>query len=227
MTIVGPSASTQSRPPAATNSRAVKVLHAVRHGITEMNVYLSKHRYYEGMKDPKLWDTRLTPEGMAGARNASGVAATLNPKPEVLIVSPLSRALHTAELVFPHYEGPTHVEPLARERVWLSSDCGSSPRVLDGLFGSGGSGRFSFDHLPDVWWYAPRGEARPDKIPMEPEAAFRQRVAEFKAYLLKRPEAVVAVVAHWGLLHELTGHSFDNCEIKSFELHDNGISPLN
>ena len=47
---------------------------------------------------------------------------SLSPCPELLVVSPLTRALETASLAFlPHYpEGhPVLVEPLVRERVWL------------------------------------------------------------------------------------------------------------
>ena len=37
---------------------------------------------------------------------------------QLLVVSPLTRALQTAQLAFlPHYQGPILVEPLARERV--------------------------------------------------------------------------------------------------------------
>jgi|LauGreDrversion2_5_1035112.scaffolds.fasta_scaffold121241_1 broad specificity phosphatase PhoE len=59
-----------------------------------------------------------------------------------------------------------------------------------------------------------------------PADAFKERVRKFKQYLLARPEACVAVVAHWGLIAELTGHDFDNCEVQSFRLHENGtITP--
>lgn len=33
-------------------------------------------------------------------------------------------------------------------------------------------------------------------------------------------------MAHWALLSELTGHSFENCEIKSFEVQEGGIASL-
>ena len=49
---------------------------------------------------------------------------------QVLLVSPLTRALQTAAHAFEHYDGPIEVEALARERVYLSSDCGRSPDEL-------------------------------------------------------------------------------------------------
>ena len=56
---------------------------------------------------------------------------------QVLVVSPLTRALLTAQLAFPHHQGPVTVEPLARERVWLSSDCGRAPAELQQEFPDG------------------------------------------------------------------------------------------
>lgn len=50
---------------------------------------------------------------------------------QLLVVSPLSRALHTATLAFGEQPGcPVHVEPLWRERLYLSSDVGRPPAQL-------------------------------------------------------------------------------------------------
>ena len=56
---------------------------------------------------------------------------------QVLVVSPLTRAIQTTALAWPHYDGPVEVEALARERVWLSSDCGRSPAELKAEFPDG------------------------------------------------------------------------------------------
>jgi hypothetical protein len=45
----------------------------------------------------------------------------------VLIASPLSRALMTADLAFPAYVGPREVCALARERLFHASDMGWGP----------------------------------------------------------------------------------------------------
>lgn len=60
----------------------------------------------------------------------------MQPQPEVLVVSPLSRAMQTARITWAHYSGPVMVEALARERVWLSSDCGRAPQELQDEFGT-------------------------------------------------------------------------------------------
>ena len=37
----------------------------------------------------------------------------------------------------------------------------------------------------------------------------------FRTYLKQRPEEVLAVVTHFGVLEHMTGHRFTNCEIWS------------
>ncbi len=52
---------------------------------------------------------------------------------------------------------------------------------------------------------------------------FLERVAALKQYLLERPEAVIGVVAHWGLIHALTGgDDFRNCELRTYTLTPTG-----
>jgi hypothetical protein len=52
---------------------------------------------------------------------------------------------------------------------------------------------------------------------------FSRRVGELRRWLLARPEQCIAVVAHWGLLMELThGADFANCQIQTYQLSTNG-----
>ncbi|GFR44486.1 hypothetical protein Agub_g5749 [Astrephomene gubernaculifera] len=194
-----------------------KVLHLMRHGVTEMNDYLAVNRYdAPDFVDPLKYDTVLTARGRASAQAAASVAERLSPPPELLLVSPLTRALQTAHLAFmPHYRGPVMVEPLARERVWHASDIGSSREQLQQAFPDG---RFPLNTLPDVWWYCVKPED-PRAVGLEPEALFRARIAALRRLLAARPERSIALVAHWGVLHELTGGvEFANCEIRSFAM---------
>ncbi|KAF8073238.1 SPAC5H10.03 [Scenedesmus sp. PABB004] len=188
------------------------VLHLLRHGVTEMNVHLSTHRYgSRGFRDPLLYDTRLTEDGKRDARSAAAAVARLQPAPELLVVSPLTRALQTAELAFgDQLPRRTLVEPLWRERLYLSSDVGRPVRALREEFP-----QFSFDHLPDTpWWHT---EAPHDALAVheEPDALFEHRMRRLADWLRGRPERCIAVVSHWACLHALTGHSFGNCELRT------------
>lgn len=44
---------------------------------------------------------------------------------------------------------------------------------------------------------------------------FGIRMEAFRTYLRQRPEEVLAVVTHFGVLEHMTGHRFCNCEIWS------------
>ena len=44
---------------------------------------------------------------------------------------------------------------------------------------------------------------------------FGRRMEKFRTYLMQRPEQVLAVVTHFGVLEHMTGHMFTNCEIWS------------
>lgn len=126
----------------------------VRHGTTEMNEYLhTQCNYYSpDFKDPLIFDTRLTPDGERKARQAAKRAQRLQPRPELIVASPLTRALQTAELAFGPLldEGvPCLALPLARERLFLSSDVGRPGHELAAEFPRW---RDSLLELEDEWW---------------------------------------------------------------------------
>lgn len=70
------------------------------------------------------YDTKLTAQGREEAVRASSAAQALNPAPEVILSSPLSRALQTADLTFDSMECPRLAVGLARERTYFASDVG-------------------------------------------------------------------------------------------------------
>jgi len=67
------------------------------------------------------FDTVLTDQGKRDVRSAAGKVGALN-APDLLVVSPLTRALQSAELAFEGVDCPRIVHPLATERLEHSSD---------------------------------------------------------------------------------------------------------
>ena len=66
-----------------------------------MNTYLRENPWYDSsFKDPLLWDTRLTDRGVRQASSLVATTARVSPPPQLVAVSPLTRALHTADLAF-------------------------------------------------------------------------------------------------------------------------------
>ncbi|BDA41491.1 probable phosphatase SPAC5H10.03 [Coccomyxa sp. Obi] len=191
-----------------------KTLHLMRHGQTAMNVYLSYNPYgSQGFEDPLIFDTSLTDVGVEQARKAKGKAKGLRPVPELLVVSPLSRALHTADLAFPpsSVDCPRIMHPLARERLYLSSDVGLPRTELLTAWP-----HYSTEHVDEeIWWYTV-DKQDPQSVTLEPEDVFLERVEELRQFLFHRPEQSIAVVSHSGVLEALTGgYLFGNGEIKT------------
>ena len=155
------------------NSRDVKLknkrLYLIRHGRTEMNDYLAENHWAaEDFIDPGMYDTRLTILGMKQAASLRSVTTALDPPPQVIIASPLSRALMTAQLAFGdevHATLPREVCALARERVFHASDVGRSPDIIAADFPE-----WNVDSLRDtpIWWYTGGKEDDPKAVVPEP-----------------------------------------------------------
>lgn len=199
-----------------------KTIIFLRHGVSEMNEYLGRQPYGSpGFKDPGLWDTRLTSRGEGQARDVNQdmkrMVAEAKNQVELIVSSPLTRALQTATLAFDGIDHiPRIVSPLISERMWLTSDVGRPPAELIADFASKG---WSFEDLDDVWWYTEEGwEDKEWREPGkylhagEPLSLFRNRLALFKEWLKDRPEKCVVVVSHWGTIYSLTGRSANNCQ---------------
>ena len=162
---------------------------------------------------------------------------------ELLVSSPLRRALHTADLVFSGMlnEVPRVVQSDARERLYLSSDVGSMKNELVVAFP-----QWDYSSLSDyAWWFTgpefgvPYVEWRPPgkyACLGEPDSVFRTRIKALKSWLLNRPgepcnlnsilhpillvllfcpEQTILLVSHWGVIRALTGWSLSNCEIRA------------
>ena len=138
---------------------------------------------------------------------------------QVIVASPLTRTLQTADLVFNGFptETPRIVCPLLRERLYLSSDVGVTRDVLKERHPV-----WDFSAILDnePWWYTTNEayvEWRPSgeyACPGEPAEEFRARLLALKTWIIQRPETNIALVTHWGVARGLTGESLYNCEMK-------------
>jgi hypothetical protein len=134
-----------------------------------MNEYLASNRWdAPDFVDPGLVDTRLTPLGEAQASALRPIVRALDPPPEVLVASPLTRALRTAELAF---EGSDFRCPeddrapirrvtcaLARERVFHASDVGRRASAIEKDFPGWCLREIRERHGEGPWWYVGGGE---------------------------------------------------------------------
>jgi len=184
-----------------------KSILCIRHGESTFNAA----RVTAGA-DPLHFDAPMSEVGHQQVRQAR---SRLREFPvELVIASPLTRALETATGLFAdHPSTPTIlVAALLRERVENSCDIGRSPTQLSVDFPS-----LALAHLADAWWHV---DGVPDArgICVEPIEMVNTRVAEFKTLLSSRPETFIAVVGHGTFLYHLTGCSLANGEIVELSL---------
>lgn len=179
----------------------------IRHGQSTFNAFAA-----ESGGDPLHFDAPLSKLGEEQVRAAR--VKLKDVQVDVVITSPLTRALQTAAGIFADHPSspPIVVESLHRERVENSCDVGRSPSILAQQFPA-----FVLDHLPEVWWH---DDGNPDErgICVEPVEAVARRADEFRAWLSQRPERVIAVVGHGTFFYNLTGRMLANCEVAQFTL---------
>lgn len=176
-----------------------KDIYLIRHGQSTFNVHFES----SGI-DPLHFDARLSNLGVKQVATARPAAAGL--QVDLVVVSPLTRALETAVGLFGGEPAPMIVSSLHRERLGNSCDVGRAPAELLAEFPA-----LAFDHLEDIWWHD--GEKDERGVAVEPEPLFLDRVEAFSRWVESRPEPTVAVVGHGTFFHRLTGRHFENCEI--------------
>eukprot|EP00928_Gymnodinium_smaydae_P038287 TRINITY_DN26437_c0_g2_i1.p1 TRINITY_DN26437_c0_g2~~TRINITY_DN26437_c0_g2_i1.p1 ORF type:complete len:263 (-),score=68.37 TRINITY_DN26437_c0_g2_i1:230-1018(-) len=220
------------------SSAAVKqttVVHVIRHGEAQHNV---DHKYLAKR------DTTLTARGRRQAGALQEVLSDL--KPQLLVTSPILRALQTAQaLAFKG--GKTLVVPDARERVACESHQSDLP--ID----PANAAAKSFEALGWDWSLLHRdmaavgagagadaGDCDGDAGADDGDAAaaylrslmdydlagkrhIEDRARRLSTYLEERPESDVVLVSHGAFLMHLTGDSYmGNCEVRSYEVSDGG-----
>ncbi|MFS8183870.1 histidine phosphatase family protein [Pseudovibrio denitrificans] len=181
-----------------------------------MTIYLIRHAQsafnavFDPQKpDPMIFDAPITELGEAQIMQARSVINRLDI--QSIIVSPLTRALQTACLMFGD-KRPFQINPLVRERVCHSCDVGRPPHELAQDFP-----HLDFDHLDECWWH--KGENDHGGISVEPQEILQKRANEFAEYLKRERIHSTAVVTHGRFIRALTGCRINNCEVIEFETH--------
>ena len=137
-----------------------------------------------------------------------GVAGGLEPvgsafEPELIVCSPLSRAVQTALVMFNHSSAPLIVHPALKE---IKADYTAGGKFPGGKPGCQGLPRSALEaalaaHPRSSGASADTSLLNDDWFdPHEPHASQTARVDEFERWLMSRPERSVAVVSHGGCL---------------------------
>jgi len=196
----------------------VKTVVFVRHGQAQHNVP------HEG----DIHDPLLTELGEQQCEEVRGTGFASRVGAELVVVSPLRRTLQTAILAFGDLQVSFLPHPDLQEvgdRVLC--DIGSTkPDLIQWLAMTypNHAARIPLDFLPDNWYgvadmppnQAPSGQWR--KRGPYAYSALSERMGRLAAWLRRRPERVIVVVAHHGVLLRFLGIEFLNCECKGYWL---------
>lgn len=215
-------------------SMVTKTVHFCRHGQAQHNVRAEALRnkgcdydtFLQAMRDDDEFDAALTEMGREEARVSGAALAEKLSGVQLVVASPLSRALETAQLVFP-----------AQTCAGAPFVCIENLREISGLLANARRRSsaelalrfpdcdFSQISAEDEGWTADE---------LEPVSSVVARGLAAMRWLAQRPEAEVAVVAHGGLLKwlfesprirdpaGLLAQRFSNGEVRSVRLTMDG-----
>ncbi|KAK5579415.1 hypothetical protein RB653_009098 [Dictyostelium firmibasis] len=207
------------------NSTIKKKVYFIRHGQSTFNIaYLANNKV-----DPFLFDARLTEEGEKQANELSENVEKYLKDVELVITSPLTRALCTTRRGFGKFlKENQHIKclisPLHSETLMTSDDNGRPRSIIEKE-----NLDFDFNSLEERWWYLP--PSIKDDLSIDTELYFKtngyqepiesilKRIEEFKKFLLSRTESTIAVVGHSDYFYrffDCTLPYMKNCQIVSW-----------
>ncbi|CAI5705306.1 unnamed protein product [Peronospora effusa] len=225
------------------DNTVTKTLYCIRHGESTYNEWRTKSLLnfsWMWIRDPMIVDAPLSVKGKKQATQLHEFIKSrqLDEKIQVIITSPLTRAIETTIGAFPDTTIPILVEPLCREMLDTACDIGQGPTDLAQQFFSEDHIDFSF--LDPFWWLEAEKFPRtgPDNaLPInivapktadevlvlrESKEELDARIREFVAKLAERPEQHIAVVGHSSFFKRMLGmnHKLNNCELHETSLDD-------
>tara|TARA_B100001109_G_C18595903_1_gene350080 strand:+ start:139 stop:612 length:474 start_codon:yes stop_codon:yes gene_type:complete len=153
-----------------------------------------------------IFDAPITELGKTQAEQARREVEKLDI--QNVIVSPFTRTLQTAQLIFGN-SFPFQINAVVREQLVNSCDVGSSPYKLAKNFP-----HLNFNHLDECWWH--EGEKDYRGISVEPEEVLMERADRFVDYMKREGIHSTAIVSHGNFIRALTGIKPQNCEIIPF-----------
>eukprot|EP01100_Stratorugosa_tubuloviscum_P015604 TRINITY_DN906_c1_g1_i4.p1 TRINITY_DN906_c1_g1~~TRINITY_DN906_c1_g1_i4.p1 ORF type:complete len:322 (+),score=166.08 TRINITY_DN906_c1_g1_i4:45-1010(+) len=207
-------------PPKPTKSNRKHVI-LIRHGQSEGNAAYDLYK-----RDTFTFDARLTAKGVGQAEILKENIKEAANQADIVIVSPLSRAILTCKIALGHRIGhiPFVVQPLCREVMTASDDVGSTKTELVREFPE-----LDWNLLDkENWWYTDdssllesslqfRSRFQAQGIILEPDDVFRQRVHLFEDWLASLPQHNIIVVSHGDFINELTGTDLDNAKFYTWD----------
>jgi broad specificity phosphatase PhoE len=188
-----------------------KRVFVIRHGESKWNVLRKEYPGEDERYHPRMWtvDCDITELGVRQAKQAGLDLVTQNiDSIDLLIISPLRRALQTAQHVVDSFPGggpkEVYVSTDAAEVMVDPCDIGSIPLQLCQEFP-----KWSFSHLQEHWWHG--GLSPEDTLALmivgknlEGDDDAKRRIQSLKSLLRQTDARSIVVVCHGDLIWWLT-----------------------
>ncbi|OQR99427.1 phosphoglycerate mutase family protein [Achlya hypogyna] len=221
-----------------------KTIYFVRHGESTFNEWRTRSILtfsWIFVKDPMIIDAPLSRKGeqQVASLHQEILDKKLHETVELIITSPLTRAIQTTLGGFEGSAAPVQVHACCREMLDTACDIGRQPagtadpgamRNLNGSDLAAAFGALDFTGLQDYWWLPEMPAALPqppttakDVAPLrETTVDVDRRIRQLLALLRDLPQRHIAVVCHSSFIKRATKatRKLANCEIHAIALRD-------
>jgi broad specificity phosphatase PhoE len=216
------------------STQGSKQIILIRHGQAQHNpraeaarqAGCSHETFLDLMRQDDIFDAELTHLGKHQAVQTRQRHKTILTNTELIVSSPLSRALQTADLVL----CPENIPSLSTSR----RVCHSNFREINGwLLNAKHRDRDELEEKFLQWNFSSVPPTDSDWThELEPQDSCGERGYQGLLFLIKQPEEKIAVVSHGAILNYLMRHNrvhvvdgrdekgrrFENCELRSFTM---------
>jgi len=201
--------------------RITRRVHIIRHAQSLYNMEMQRvinwfkpkfwwYGFEPGIKDPQI--SELGHEQVARYKDFITSIA----EPDVILVSPLRRALQTATGIWG--SKPMRAIPIMREIASTQGDVGNNPDGLKVDFP-----HVDFDNVTNEWWKGEGTPAHPKHWTRESRRSVENRIKEFKEIILNLPDEQehIFCVGHSQFFKRLTNApKMKNVGCLTIDIHD-------
>lgn len=182
---------------------------AIRHGESVWNVLHKQHRNEHERYHPRMCmvDCDITERGKQQARRAGELLASEVSGIDLLMISPLRRALQTASIIAAGLSSRPRralISKDATEVMLDPCDIGSSPQALAKEFP-----KYDFSHLEENWWHG--GLTSEETLSQMKESRGLEegydtqvRIERLKLFLREKEDKDIVIICHSDIIWWLT-----------------------
>ena len=192
-------------------------IYLIRHAESTYNRWAFKRIYNPCLwfnNDPMIYDAPLSDNGSSQALELHSSISELSKKVDLIICSPLTRAIDTMKIAFPNISCPVIITPLVRERGDKTCDIGKPLSVLREKYPN-----YNFIHFNNEYWWT-CNQNSPFELVKETSEHLKKRQLDFIKFLNTTSEKVVVIFTHGKFIKSLLKKKMQikNCGVQKSSL---------